>query len=69
MSDDNYSKHSKWQTSIKQAEVRYVVRTVEASGTRWRVLSKKALLDLNPHDVVEAYEIGKPVRLSVSVQS
>lgn len=68
MSNDNYSNNSKWQTTIKQTDVRYVVRTVEASGTRWRVLSKKTLLDLNPHDVVEAYEVGKPVRLSVSVQ-
>lgn len=59
---------NKWQVNSKQAEVRYVVRSVEANGTRWKVINKKALLDLNPHDVVEAYEIGKPVKLTINVQ-
>lgn len=59
---------TKWQVTPKQTELRYVVRIAEIDGNRWKVLTKKALLDLNPHDVVEAYEIGKPVRLSVNVQ-
>lgn len=62
MSNDTVNKHS------KQTEVRYVVRAVEACGTRWKVLNKKALLELNPHDVVEAYEVGKPIKISVSIQ-
>jgi hypothetical protein len=48
--------------------VEYVVQTVEATGYKWRVVSKKDLLNLNPHDIVQAFEVGRPVTVGVSLQ-
>jgi hypothetical protein len=48
--------------------VEYVVQTAEPTGFKWRVVSKKDLFNLNPHDVVQAFEIGRPVELSVSLK-
>lgn len=57
-------------TNKEQTEtyIEYVVNSVEEGCQRWRVVSKKQLLELNPHDIVAAYEVGRPVRVSVCVQ-
>jgi len=54
----------------KQTEtyIEYIVNSIEENGQRWRVVTKKQLLELNPHDIVAAYEIGRPVSVSVCVQ-
>lgn len=57
-------------TNKEQTEsyVEYVVNSIEGTCQQWRVVSKKQLLQLNPHDIVAAYEVGRPVKVSVCVQ-
>ena len=59
---------SREHNDSSNAYVECVVQTVETTGYRWRVVSKKALLNLNPHDVVQAYEVGQPVKVGVYIQ-
>ena len=56
------------ENKTNSTHVEYVVQTVEITGYKWRVVSKKDLLNLNPHDVVQACEIGRPVKVGVSLQ-
>ena len=48
-------------------EIKYVVHTTEGLGSKWKIVTKKDLLMLNPHDVVSAYELGKEIKLSVCI--
>ena len=51
-----------------ESYIEYVVNSIEGTCQQWRVVSKKQLLQLNPHDIVAAYEVGRPVKVSVCVQ-
>lgn len=64
----DFAKLEKDFEKVNTQRLEYVVQSVEDGRYRWRVVSKKELLKLNPHDIVDAYEIGKPVKVSVCVQ-
>ena len=56
-------------TNSKQpVKLEFVVQCAEEKGYRWRVVSRQELLNLNPHDIVDVYELGKPVKVGVSIQ-
>ena len=53
----------------KDPSVRYVVKSFAKGSTSasWKVINSKDLVKLNPTDIVEAFELGRPVSLKVSI--
>ena len=45
----------------------FVAHTTDGDGNCWKVVNKKQLLELNPHDVVTAYEVGREVKVNVCI--
>jgi hypothetical protein len=49
--------------------VRYAVKSFDSGGNvvSWKVIGSKDLKKLHPADIVEAFELGRPVSLKVTI--